>query len=182
MALKGVLTAVAVLVGVVALLVVAAMATGYVVVDDPAAAASEVLAGDVQTPPVHTESWRIDQEETDLDGAVFRGDLRIDNTVNSIGGSVDVVEYEAYVSGRPDGGFERIGEGTARDLVVPPSEEVTENVSFETDAVQFVDAVGATSLDAAYTRQTYMRVDGVAMLTFGPFNFEVEFSQVDRLS
>lgn len=182
MALKGVLTAVAALVGVVALLVVLAVSTGYVVVEDPAAAASEVVSGDVQPPEVNTDNWSIDEEESDLDQVVFRGDLLIDNTVNSIGGSVDVVEYETYVSARPDSGFEKIGEGTTEDLVVPPSERVTENVSFETEPTQFLDAAGSTSLDAVYTRETYMRVDGVAMLTFGPFNFQVEFSQVDRLS
>ncbi len=181
MALKGVLTAAAALVGVVALLVVVAVSTGYVVVDDPAAAASEVLSGDVQTPEVQSENWRIDEANSTAETFVFRGDVVVNNTMNAIGGSVDVVEYDVYVSGRPDEGFERIGEGDMRDIVVEPGNVTTRGTRFEAPRDDVASAMGASAVDVVTGMEMYMRVDGVARLRFGPFAFEVEFTQTQQV-
>ncbi len=182
MAPKDIALVVAGVATVVVFLVAAAVLTGYIIVDDPSEAASEVVSGDVETPPVETGGWTIDEERSDLDTVVFHGEVEIDNTMNAVGGSVDVIEYEAYASGRPDEGFEKVGEGEIQDLVVPPGEVAREETSFESDTTEFVSAVGATGLDAVVTGEAYLRVDGVARFNFGPFSFEVEFSQTDRLA
>lgn len=180
-AIKTVALSALAVVGVVLLLVVGAVLTGYVIVDDPAAAAGEVLSGDVQTPEVSVDGWRIDQENSTGDTFVFRGDVHVNNSMNAVGGSVDVVEYDAYVSGRPDEGFEKVGEGEIQDLVIRPNESITRETSFEAQRDDVLSAAGGSAVDGVTGLSMYMRVDGVARLSFGPFAFEVEFQHTEQM-
>lgn len=168
-------------VGVAVLLVVGAVLTGYVIVDDPAAAAGEVLSGDVQTPEVSVDGWRIDQGNSTGGTFVFRGDVHVNNSMNAVGGSVDIVEYDAYVSGRPDEGFEKVGEGELRGLVIRPNETITRETSFEAERDDVISAAGGSAVDVVTGLSMYTRVEGVARLGFGPFAFEVEFQQTEQM-
>lgn len=153
-----------------------------VLFEDIRGAASEILLGGLDSPRVETSGWTIDETNSALDTVAFTGEVRVDNSVNSVGASVEVVEYEAYASGDSYAGFEKVGEGEIEDIYLPPGGEAVGRISFQSGSAEFLAAVGAAGLDALVTREVYIRLEGVARLSLGPFSYQMEFSPVGRLA
>lgn len=187
--LRAALTVIGVLVVLLTVVVAGAMATGYLVVGDPGAAASQVLSGDFESPNVTVEETRIGPvgvpeggiEEIDEDGATMSNRLRVENP-NHLGGVVQVVEYDVYMSGDRDGEYDYVGNGTVRDLRVPPNGTATETNELEIGYEDLVAATGGAGLEGLVGGGTwYARIDGEAEIALGPASFTVEFEKVNEV-
>jgi hypothetical protein len=187
--LKKILAAVGVILFLGVLLVGGAVVTGYVVVGDPGAAATQILTGDFEEPDVAAEEMEIGpvgapeggMEDIDQDGATFRNEFRIDNP-NHIGGVVSLVEYDVYMAGSRDGEYEYVGNGSIRDLRVPPNGTVTERNEFDVAYDDLITATGVAGPAGLVGGATwYARVEGVATVDLGPVSFDVEFETVEEV-
>ena len=188
--LRTALIGVGVVVAFVGVVLVGAIATGYLVVGDPGAAAGQVLSGDFESPNVSAEETHIGPvgapegsiSEVGTEGATVRNRLRIENP-NHLGGTVRIVEYDVSLSGDRDGPYEYLGNGTVRDLSVPPNGTVTETNEFEVGYEDLVSATGRSGLSGLVDGGTwYARVKGNATVALGPANFDIGFESVRELS
>ncbi|MFP4632278.1 MAG: hypothetical protein ACLFMT_02445 [Halobacteriales archaeon] len=187
MALKEILGGVALAVFLLFFLAFMALSTGYILVDDPGEAASQLLAGDVVPPEVGVEEVQVGPlgapeaglQDVDQDGVTVEQKIYVDNSANAVGGTVDVVEYDAFVSTEPDDGFEKIGNGTMEDLEVPPGERVVNSTSFDSGYDEFAEALGGTAGSFLMSGEMYMRIEGTAEIGFGPLSFEVDFENTE---
>jgi len=188
--LRKVLLAASVVVAVIAVVAVAAVATGYIVVGDPATAAGQVLTGDFEDPNVTVEETRVGPvgapegsiEDVDRDGATVSNRIRVENP-NHLGGRVRSVEYDVYLSGNRQGPYEYLGNGSVRDLTVPPNGTVTETNEFDVAYEDLVRATGKSGVQGLAGGGTwYARVEGEAAIALGPASFSVEFEKVSELS
>ena len=187
--LRKVLVGAGVVVAVAVLAVVAAVATGYLVVGDPGAAAGQVLTGNFDEPGVSVEETRIGPvgvpeagiEDVGTDGATVRNEFRINNT-NHLGGRVRAVEYDVYLSGDRDGEYDHVGNGSMHDLRVPPNGTVTETNTFDVAYEDLVAATGGAGIEGLVGGATwYARVEGEATVALGPASFTVEFETVNEV-
>jgi len=180
---------VGVLVFILVALVGAALLTGYITVGDPGEAAGQLLSGDVREPGVEIESIDIGPvgvpkgsiSDVDTGGATVETRFTVNNT-NEIGGRVDLIEYDAYMSGNRDGPYEFVGQGNITDLEIPPNATVTETNSFDTEYDDFATALGLTGPSAVLSGSAYMRIEGVATIDMGPVDFSVEFEDTREVS
>lgn len=153
-----------------------------VLFDDVGEAASEILFRNLDRPRVETSDWSIVGARSAFDTLAFTGEVRLDNSTNAVGASIDLVEYEAYASADSLAGFEKVGEGEIEDIYLPPGGEAVGGISFRSGSGEFLAAVGAAGVDALVTREVYIQLEGVANLSLGPFSYQFEFSPVDRLA
>ena len=143
--LKNVLGVVGVLVFIAIAVLGGAVLTGYIVVDDPGAAASQILSGDFEDPEVSAEQVELGPlgapqgsiQDIDTDGATFRNEFSVRNP-NHLGGTVSLIEYDVYLAGSRGGPYERLGSGTVEGLEIPPNGTVTESNEFD---VEYDDSV-----------------------------------------
>jgi len=178
--------------GVLAILIVALVAgavlTGYIVVGEPGAAASQVLSGDLQEPEVGAEEMTVGPlgapegsvSEVGADGATFRNEFYVRNP-NHLGGTVDLIEYDVHLSGSRDGPYEYLGNGTVEGLRVPPNGTVTETNEFDVKHGDFFSAVGTSAPGAAVGGTLYARVEGEATIDLGVTSFAVGFETVEEI-
>ena len=187
--LRKVLIGVGVVLGAGAIALVAAVATGYLIVGDPGAAAGQVLAGDFEEPDVSVEETRIGPvgvpeaglTEIDEEGATVSNRIRVDNP-NHLGGVVRFVEYDVYISGSRDREYDYVGNGTVRDLRVPPNGTVTETNRFNVAYEEIVSATGGETVEGLVGGATwYARTEGEAAIALGPASFTVEFETVNEI-
>lgn len=189
--LEKVLAVAGVLVFLCAAVIVGALLTGYLVVGDPGAAASQILSGDFQEPTVSVEETQVGPvgapeagvTEVDERGATVRNKFRVDNP-NHLGGSVDLIEYDVYLSGDRDGPYEYLGNGMIERLELPPDGTVTETNDFDVAYDDLLTATGTSAPGAVVgdTGTIYARVEGEATIDLGPVSFSVEFETVEEVS
>lgn len=163
--------------------IVAATASGYLLIGDPVSAAGQLASGDVTPPNVTAENVRVTGADpsigADPDATVeVRFDLVVNNTANAIGGSVDQVDYTVSLSDERKGPYQQVGRGDISDLAVPPGERVGQASDFEMGARDFATAMGST---IGGGDEDYVRVSGSASFAFGPFGIEVPFTQIRRV-
>lgn len=182
------LAVVGVLLLLVVIVVVGAVTTGYIVVGEPGAAASQILTGDIQKPEVGAEEMTVGPlgapegriQDVGTDGATFRNGFYVRNP-NHIGGTVDLIEYDVYLSGDRDGPYEYLGSGTVEGLSVPPNGTVTETSEFDVEYDDLLAAAGASAPGAVVDGTLYARVEGEATIDLGVTSFTVEFETVEEL-
>lgn len=187
--LRNIGAVVGIIVFIVVALVGAALLTGYITVSDPAEAAGQLLSGDVREPGVEIEKMEIGPvgvpegsiSDIDTGGMTVETEFSVNNT-NAIGGKVDLIEYDAYMSGNPNGPYEFVGSGNITNLEIPPNATVTETNSFDTDYDDFATAMGLTGPNAVLTGSAYMRIEGVATIDMGPVAFSIEFKETREVS
>lgn len=168
--------------------VVGAVLTGFVVVGEPGEAVSQVLSGDFQEPDVGAEEMTVgplgvpEGSVSDLgtEGATFRNEFYVRNP-NHLGGAVDLIEYDVYLSGSRDGQYEHLGTGTVEGLEVPPNGTVTESNEFDIEYDDFLAATGASAPGAVVGGTLYARVEGEATVDLGVTSFTVEFETVEEI-
>ena len=183
-----VLAVAGVVVLVLVVVVVGAVATGYVVVGEPGAAASQVLSGDFREPDVGAERITVGPlgapegsiSDVGTEGATFRNEFYVRNP-NHLGGTVDLIEYDVYLSGDRDGPYEYLGTGTVEDLRVPPNGTVTETNEFDVEYDDFLTATGASAPGAVVGGKLYAKVEGEATVDLGVTSFSVEFETVEEI-
>lgn len=187
--LRKALAAAGAVVVLVVVLLLGAVATGYLVVDNPGAAAAQVVSGEFKEPNVTVEETRIGPvgvpeagiQDVDRDGATVRNGFRIENP-NHLGGVVRSVKYDVYLSGDRNGDYEYLGNGTLRDLSVPPNGTVTETNEFDVAYEDLVSATGSAGLSGLVDGATwYARVEGEAAIALGPASFTVEFETINEM-
>ena len=172
----------------VVIVVVGAVATGYIVVGEPGAAASQVLSGDFQKPDVGAEKMTVGPlgapeggvSEIGTEGATFRNEFYVRNP-NHLGGTVDLIEYDVYLSGDRDGPYEYLGNGTVEDLSVPPNGTVTETNEFDTEYEDISTATVTSAPGAVVGGTLYAKVEGEATIDLGVTSFSVEFETVEEI-
>ena len=172
----------------VVLVVVGAVATGYIVVGEPGAAASQILTGDIQEPTVSVGETHVGPvgtpegslREIDEEGVTVRNEFRVENP-NHLGGTVDTIEYDVYLSGDRDGPYEFLGSGTVEGLSVPPNGTVMETNDFDIEYDDLLAATGASAPGAVVDGTLYSRVEGEATIDLGVTAFTVEFETVEEL-
>jgi len=172
----------------VVVVVVGAVATGYVVVGEPGAAASQVLSGDFREPEVGAEEMTLGPlgapegsvQDIGTDGATFRNEFYVRNP-NHLGGTVDLVEYDVYLSGDRDGPYEFLGSGTVEGLSVPPNGTATETNEFDVEHDDLLAAVGTSAPGAVVGGTLYARVEGEATIDLGVTSFTVGFETVEEI-
>ncbi|MDZ7687660.1 MAG: LEA type 2 family protein [Halobacteriales archaeon] len=169
-------------------IVVGAVATGYIVIGEPSTAASQILTGDLREPEVGAEEMTIGPlgapegsiSNVGTDGATFRNEFYVRNP-NHIGGTVDLVEYDVYLSGDRDGPYEYLGSGTVEGLEVPPNGTVTETNEFDVGYDDFLTATGTSAPGAVVGGTLYAKVEGEATIDLGVTSFTVEFETVEEI-
>lgn len=183
-----VLAVAGVLILLVVIVVVGAVATGYIVVGEPGAAASQILTGDMQEPEVGAEEMTIGPlgapeggiQDAGTDGATFRNRFYVRNP-NHIGGTVDLIEYDVYLSGNRDGPYEYLGNGTVEGLRVPPNGTAKETNEFDIEYDDMLAAAGASAPGAVVDGTLYARIEGEATIDLGVTAFTVGFETVEEL-
>lgn len=184
---KSILAVVGVFVFVTVAVVGAALLTGYITVGDPGEAAGQLLSGDIREPGVEierTDTGPVGAPQGDISdigtgGVTVETEFTVNNT-NHIGGTVDLIEYDAYVSGDRGGPYEFVGEGEMTDLEIPPNGTVTETNSFDVEYDDFAAAMGFAP-DAVASGNGYMRIEGVVMINIRPISFSIEFAEVREI-
>lgn len=168
--------------------IVGALLTGYLVVDEPGAAASQVLTGDLQEPDVEVKEMEIeplgvpegDLRGADADGVTFSNEFYISNP-NHIGGAVDLIKYDVYLSGDRDGPYEYLGTGTVEDMEVPPNGTVTETNEFDAEYDDLLTALSVTAPGAVVDGTVHARIEGEATFDLGVASFTVEFEETEEI-
>jgi len=168
--------------------VVGAVLAGYIVVGEPGAAASQVLSGNFQKPDVGAEKMTVGPlgapeggvNDVGTDGATFRNEFYVRNP-NHLGGTVDLIEYDVYLSGDRDGPYEYLGTGTVEGLRVPPNGTVTETNEFDVEYEDFLAATGTSAPSAVVGGTLYAKVEGEATVDLGVTSFTVEFETVEEI-
>ncbi len=185
--LKNVLGVVGVLVFIAIAVLGGAVLTGYIVVDDPGAAASQILSGDFEDPEVSAEQVELGPlgapqgsiQDIDTDGATFRNEFSVRNP-NHLGGTVSLIEYDVYLAGSRGGPYERLGSGTVEGLEIPPNGTVTESNEFDVEYDDFLRAMGV-SAPGVVDGTWYARIEGEATVDLGPASFTVEFEEIEEI-
>jgi LEA14-like dessication related protein len=111
----------------------------------------------------------------------MRNRIRVENP-NHLGGQVRAVEYDVYMSGDRSGPYEYVGNGSIRDLTVPPNGTVTETNEFDIAYEDLISATGGAGVQGLVGGATwYARIDGEAEIALGPASFTVEFESVEEI-
>jgi hypothetical protein len=118
--------------------------------------------------------------EIGTEGATFRNEFYVRNP-NHLGGTVDLIEYDVYLSDDRDGPYEYLGNGTVEGLSVPPNGTVTETNEFNVEHEDFLTATGTSAPGAVIGGTLYARVEGEATVDLEVTSFAVEFETVEEI-